>query len=45
MSDQCSQSKEEIITWIEFAIGLLREDSPEVARSYLENVKRIIADG
>lgn len=45
MSEQCAQSKVEIITWLDFAIGFIENGEPEVAKNYLENIKKVVSNG
>lgn len=45
MSEECDFTKLEIIAWLDFAIGFLENDEPEVAKNYLENIKKVIDHG
>lgn len=37
--------KDQVVEWINFAIRFINDGEPEVAASYLQNIKKIIDHG
>ena len=45
MIDQRGYTELEIMSWLDFAIEFIKNGEPEVAKNYLENIKRVINNG
>lgn len=45
ITDNPEITKAQIIEWINFALGFINDGEPEVAASYLQNIKKIIHHG